>query len=314
MLVVVNPTSGGSRAATAWPDVLDALRALRPDVEVVAPPDAVSAAEAVRSAAAYGHDAVVMAGGDGSVNLGLNALLDPSTGRAMYPAVALGAIGLGSSNDVHKPFDAHGTLAGRPARVDVAGKRAVDVGRATMLLPDGSREVRHFLLNASMGLVADGNHAFNTATGVLARLKEINSDVAIAATALRTVARSRPLRVEIRSDANPGPTDAALEITNLAICKSVHFAGDMRYDTGVTADDGAFDVNLWRPAPRLQVLGLIAGLYRGRFSSSPLADCRRASWIEVRPDRPVPLETDGEITVVESARLEVLPRAIEVCA
>ncbi|WP_280357250.1 diacylglycerol/lipid kinase family protein [Nocardia otitidiscaviarum] len=309
MFLVVNPTAKGG-AATRWPHVRQALLERRPDIDTATPDSAAEAEKAVRAAVDAGHDAVIAAGGDGTVGLVLNALMDPTVDRPRDPRIALGAIGLGSSNDFHKPAAADRLLAGVPARIDLGRARSVDVGKATMLLPDGTRRIRYFLLNASMGLVAAGNHHFNTAGGLTAWLKPRNTDAAIAYTALRTIATFDPLRVDIRGE---GWRQHA-PVTNVSVLKSVHFAGGMRYDTGVTADDGRFDVNIWSAASRPAVLRLIAGLYRGRFRASALARCERSARVDLRPEYPSPLELDGEITVVEGASLEVLPRALLVCA
>ncbi|TQM33230.1 diacylglycerol/lipid kinase family protein [Nocardia bhagyanarayanae] len=316
MLVILNPQSNAGTALRRWQPVEGALRERHPGMTVELPADADQAVKLVRTHIETGDgtrpEAIVAAGGDGMVNLVLNAIMDPATDRPRRGAeeLALGAIGLGSSNDFHKPVPASATIDGVPVRVDAARAEAVDVGKATMLLPDGTRAVRYFLLNASMGLVAAGNDSFNNATGALAWLKSRNVEAAIVATALRNIATHRPMRLEVRG------TDwtYTAPITNIGVLKSVHFAGGMYYDTPVTRTDGRFDVNIWAAAGRLRVLGLIAGLYRGAFTGSPLAICHRDTAVELRPERPVPLELDGEITVVESARLEVLPRALKVCA
>ena len=174
-----------------------------------------------RCRASAGHDAIIAAGGDGTVNLALNAIMDPATDRPRSPQVALGAIGLGSSNDFHKSGAPQGCLAGAPARVDVAGAAAVDVGKATVQLPGKGQLVRYFLLNASMGLVADGNHAFNTSGGLIAWLKLRNVDLAIAACAVHAVAALRLPHVAVTSDGwgYDGP------IANIGVLKSVYFAG-----------------------------------------------------------------------------------------
>ncbi|WUA11918.1 phosphopantetheine-binding protein [Nocardia sp. NBC_01377] len=139
---------------------------------------------------------------------------------------------------------------------------------------------------------------------------QLNSVDDIVATALANIATHTPLRVEIRGT----DWEHRTPITNIGVIKSVHFAGGMYYDTPVTRADGHFDVNIWDAVGRARILALIAGLYRGKFSTSSAAICHRDTAVELRPDRPAPLELDGEITVVESARLEVLPRVLKVCA
>lgn len=315
MLIVLNPQSNAGTALDRWQPVERALRERNTDLEVEMPGDAEQAAKLVRARieAADGitPDVIVAAGGDGMVNLVLNALMDPATDRPRRGAEALvlGAIGLGSSNDFHKPMRRAAVIADVPVRIDTERAELVDVGKATMLLPDGTRAVRYFLLNASMGLVAAGNHSFNHARGVIGWLKSRNVEAAIVATALSNIATHRPLPVQVRGS----DWEHAAPITNVGVLKSVHFAGGMYYDTPVTRADGRFDVNIWQAAGRARILGLIAGLYRGKFSGSALATCYRDSVVELRPAHAARFELDGEITIVESARLEVLPEVLKVC-
>ncbi|MBB4854226.1 diacylglycerol kinase family enzyme [Mycobacteroides chelonae] len=308
MFVVVNPSANGGTARNRWHEIEHALRERVRDIDVCQEDSALRGAAAIHAAVDRGARSIVAVGGDGSVGLALNALMDSATDQPRNPSIRLGAIGLGSSNDFHKPFGDR--IAGAPARIDAQNASLTDVGKATLLLPDGRRSVRYFLINASMGLVAEGNHSFTAAGGVAKWLKPRNVEMAIAYTALKSVAQLRPLHVEIRSDG----WSEDVQLTNVGVLKSPYFAGGMRYDTGVASDDGQFDVNIWAAASRPAVVRLIAGLYRGKFTSSPLATCRRGRVVDIRPERPSPLELDGEITVVESAHLEVIPKALLVCA
>ncbi|WP_036530199.1 diacylglycerol kinase family protein [Nocardia sp. CNY236] len=312
MLVVLNPQSNAGTALRRWQPVESALRERYQDLTVELPSDAEQATKVVQAAITRQKPppVLVAAGGDGMVNLVLNALMDPATDRPRTAGAVLGAVGLGSSNDFHKPVPAHARIGTVPVRLDADHAELVDVGKATMSTTDGTRVVRYFLLNASMGLVAAGNHSFNQATGLVAWLKSRSVEAAIIATTLATIAAHRPLPIVVRGS----DWEHRAPITNIGVLKSVHFAGGMYYDTAVTRADGRFDVNIWARAGRLRTVGLIAGLYAGRFRRSRLAVCHRDTTVELRPDRPTPLELDGEITMVESAQLEVLPRVLKVCA
>ena len=95
--------------------------------------------------------------------------------------------------------------------------------------------------------------------------------------------------------------------------KSPHFAGGMRYDTGVHRDDGMFDVNVWEQMSRARLVSTVIGLYRGRFQGRPHTRALRGRVVELASESPMPLELDGEIFPVVSAELSVVPRALWVC-
>lgn len=295
MLILVNAGANGGKGAKRWARVERAL-----DVEFEAVPTT-SAGHAKEILAKTRHTVVVAAGGDGTVNGVANALFE--LGRT---DIALGAIGLGSSNDFHKPFDR--TIADVPVRI--GEPHAVDVGRATLHGPDGRATVRHFLLNASLGFVAEGNAFFNTGDPTLLWLKRRNVEAAIVYTAVRNLAKFRPIDTWVSLDDGPA---VRVALANLGILKKVHFAGGMKYDTPVSAADGMFDVNVWGRMNRADLVRTMANLYRGRFSGMPRTHAWRARRVSVVPEEPVHFETDGETTRIVRAELEVLPRALRVC-
>jgi len=309
MRILVNPTANGGRARGRWAHVERGLRERGHGFEAVAPGSAEEAARSAREAVAAGCRTVVAAGGDGSVFGLVNALVDPE--RDAWPeGVAIGAIGLGSSNDFHKPFAPERTVAGVPVRLDPGAARAVDVGKATLTTAGGETRTRYFLLGASVGLVAEGNAFFNREGRLLAGLKRLHPEVAIVYSALASLLAYRPLGLDLSLDGGPGRRHA---VTNLSVLKRVNLSGGMRYDTPVAPADGRFDVNLLERMGRLAIARAVADLYRGRFLGRPRAHHWRAARARVVPERPAALELDGEVTPIAAAELQVLPRALQVC-
>jgi diacylglycerol kinase family enzyme len=309
LLILANLAASGGRGAERWRRVAGQLDRLGLRYTAVVTASIDDGRRAVDRAIAEGHPAVIAAGGDGTVNAALNALLDPATDRPRAD-LALGAIGLGSSNDFHKPFDPAARLAGVPVRLAVDAARPVDVGKAVVTAPDGALRTRYFLLNGGLGLVAEGNDLFNRDPPALHWLKRRSVRLAILAAAAANLLRHRPVELALALDGAP---PERLSVTNLGILKRVHFAGGMRYDTGVRPDDGWFDVNLWRSAGLLDTLTMIAAVHRGRFRGRPGARALRARRVELRPIAPARLELDGEIDEIASATVSVLPRALRLC-
>ena len=90
------PARGGSRRSARTRRVACSTRRSS-SAEPMAPGSATS-----RAALARGTRVFIAAGGDGTAHALLNALVD-APGRPPLDALALGAVGLGSSNDLHKP-------------------------------------------------------------------------------------------------------------------------------------------------------------------------------------------------------------------
>lgn len=309
MLIVVNGSANGGKGAKRWQRLLPELAALALDYELAETASAEEGRLAVERAIDAGQDAVIAAGGDGTVNSVLNALIDPRTDRPRAD-LALGAIGLGSSNDFHKPFAKERELAGIPVRLAAQEAALVDVGKAVFTAPDGTTQQRYFILNGGIGLVAEGNAFFNEGTRFLSWLKRRSVGLAIFYAAFANIMRNQSVELELQlDDDEPMP----LSLTNMGILKKVHFAGDMRYDTEVTADDGMFDVNLWEQMGRFAVLRMVAALYRGRFKGRKGTRTLRAGRVALSPHGAIHLELDGEVDAVTSAEISVLPRVLRVC-
>jgi diacylglycerol kinase family enzyme len=257
--------------------------------------------EAVDAALLSGVRSFVAAGGDGTVHALVERLVE---GRGPLPldALTLFAVGLGSSNDFHKPF--RSVHSGIPLRVDRERAAPRDVG--LVRFTDGAGRARRSVLvvSASAGVVAEGNALFERGrpgrrlTGLL-----------IAGSALRAVARSRSFRARLRHD----DVDEEIALSSLSVLKTAWLSGSLRYDLPVAADDGAFTVGLCEGMGRARLLTTLAGLACGRFRGKGTRAFRTTS-LGLSSEEPFLLEIDGEVTTARDVRFEILPERIRACA
>jgi diacylglycerol kinase (ATP) len=304
MLIIVNERANAGNGARRWRKVEAALRNSGAAFDVASTDSEAAAERVVAAAATRGHDVVVAAGGDGTVNGVLNAILTNGTD------VALGAIGLGSSNDFHKPFAPDKCVGGVPVRLDPTQAVRADVGKATLTEPSGATRIRYFVLNASVGVVAQGNAFFNTPDKTVRALKKTSVELAIAYAAVVSISKFKPIELHVSLDDRPF---RPMQLTAMGILKRVHFAGGMRYDTPVAVDDGMFAVNVWEPMGRWSIAGLILALYRGQFTGRKHTQAHRAHRIRITAETPVDFELDGEVSRISQADVELVPRAVRLC-
>ncbi|NLF05724.1 MAG: diacylglycerol kinase family lipid kinase [Actinomycetales bacterium] len=95
--VVVNPTSGLGRGRSVGEQTVAALRERGHEVVDLSRDSADEARAAARRAVAQGLDALVVVGGDGIVNLGVNVVAETD--------VPLGIVAAGTGNDVARSLD-----------------------------------------------------------------------------------------------------------------------------------------------------------------------------------------------------------------
>jgi diacylglycerol kinase family enzyme len=262
----------------------------------------------IEEAASRGHGHVLAAGGDGTVSTIVNMIM--SLPEPLRQRVVLGAVGLGSSNDFHKPFEVARMIEGIPLRTNFKEPTWRDVGRA-ILTQDGTSSVRYFIINASAGIAAEGNARFNAPDRLLRLFKQRATPVAILYAALRAIMahENRECTLEMR-----GRSPVKLSLTNLGIVKNPHFSGSLRYDTPPHYADGNFGIHAAERMGLIERLRLLCALAHGRFRGVP----KTRSWVSpaltLTASAPFTLELDGETDEVTRAEFTVVPHAIQVCS
>lgn len=284
-LVLVNPNSrGGVEGATA---ALARLEAAGWTLERPQPGEPEDLRRAVRRAAGCA-DLVIAAGGDGTLNAIVDALVE--TG------LPLGILPLGTGNDLARTL---GIPADPEKAVDVllAGRQQrIDLGRANG---------KYFFNVASIGLSV--HIAQQLTSGVKRRLGVF----AYAITVFRVVADARPFRALIRREDGTVMRRWAIQ---LAIGNGRHYGGGMTVHEAAAIDDGTLDLYLLRPRSFWR-LALHLPKLRAGVHDDPalvLACAGRRFEVETRPPRWV--NTDGEVTTRTPAVFEVVPRALAVFA
>jgi diacylglycerol kinase family enzyme len=308
MILLLNPRAAGGTAPKKWKSIEDDFRYLFPATPLHILNGPASTRELLQQALRAGERDFVAAGGDGTVNLALNALLSVST-ESQIPEIRLGALGLGSSNDFHKPFLRGHFMGNVPGKLDFQHAMPHDIGCLTFN-DNGHTVQRHFIANASCGITAEANWLFNNPDPILAWLKRSSTPLAIAYAALRTIFRYKNFEAILES---PGLSPWPSHLTNLAILKNPHVSGSFRYDTPVEPDDGAFIINLCEDMTTRELLRLLFSLARGRFSSLPKTQTWHQSGLTVRASKPFAVEFDGEVISTCSVTFSILPQYIQVC-
>jgi diacylglycerol kinase (ATP) len=307
MLAIVNPAAAGGRGLAKWQRLEPHLAANLGAMKICLTRGPGDERRIVAEGLTAGHRDFLAAGGDGTVNATLTALLEsvPESGR---PAVTLGAAGLGSSNDFHKP---HRTvIEGVPCRVEFSAAFAHDVGVVAFTDEAGARLTRHWIVNASIGATAEANHFFNHPDRVLHLLKRTSTDAGILYAAARTLVRSHPRALELAVDEEP-PVQVATR--NLGVVKSPHFTGSLSYDSPYEPASGDFTVHHLGAVSAVRLAATFAALARGHFSGRPGTHTCKAHRLVVRDGGPFAVEIDGEVVLATEATFTLLPACLRVC-
>ncbi|HET9477321.1 MAG TPA: diacylglycerol kinase family protein, partial [Dehalococcoidia bacterium] len=301
----LNNGAGGGRALRKWKTIAPAVLEFIPNHDLAVLDDSTQARKWIEDALARGETRFVAAGGDGSVNLLVDTVVK-SAPAGVLPHVCIGAIGLGSSNDFHKPIHKDRLVRGVPFRLDFSSRIAHDV-----CVFDGGDGLRHhWIINASIGLTARANRFFNGPDRVLRFLKNWSAGAAIAYAAVNTLAAKRDQRMMMQVDCAP-PIDVS--VTNIGIVKNPNFSGSLTYRSPYEPDSGAFHVHLCEGMSRRRVLLTLWQSSRHGFMGLPSTRTWRARSLAVKAAKEFPVEFDGETLYTGSASFSVLKGAIQIC-
>ena len=287
--LILNRDAGGGAASGQRDAALEALRAAGVEAEAVrVRPDEFTrtAREAARS-----HDAVVAAGGDGTVSSVAAGLVGGDT--------PLGVLPLGTLNHFAKDLGVPLDLEEAAAVIAAGNVRRVDVGEVNG---------RTFVNNSSIG-------AYPLAVTLRERLQEQHGYgkwLAMARASLTVFKRLPLLTVELRADGEP-----------VELCTPIVFVGNDEYDVTTLPpgrrqrlDDGCLCVCTVRAEARRHLLLLAGRALLGRLHTANDLEARLVGELEVRVDRrSLPVAVDGEVLRLDTPlRYRTRPGALPVLA
>ncbi len=307
MTVFLNPHCSYGTGRSRWEKVESILRQRigKFSTQEIRSPEEID--QQVNRVLRNGESVLIAAGGDGTVNLLLNAIMNSDLENSK---ITLGAVGLGSSNDFHKPFRSEAFIEGIPVKVQVQDTYFCDVIRIQYQDIHGQRITRFCLNNASIGITAQANAYFNSRAKFIKAVRKLSVEAAIVASALRTIFNYRGISCIIALD---GGKTQRFSVTNLGIIKNPHFAGSLCYDNPVKSDDGNLGVNLCDDMSLIETIKVLFALSKRRFQNRPKTKTWLASQVSVESDQQFDLEMDGEVIKTMKADFTVIPQAVRCC-
>ena len=282
--LLVNPVSGKGRGKRAGAHAAARLREHGLTVDVLVGDDVAEAAELARGAVLVGYDAVVAVGGDGMLNVVLQAVA--GTG------VPLGLVPAGSGNDFARQLglDPHDAVAA--ADVVAAGHlRTIDAARA------GDHWYAGVL---SSGFDSNVNQRANAMTWPRGPARY---NVAILAE-LR-VFTAVPFTVEV--DGEAVDSEAML----VAVGNGTSYGGGMKVCPGAVIDDGLLSVTVLGKVSKVEFLRVFPRVYAGTHVKHPAVSVRtgHSVWLAAPG---VVAYADGEYVAPLPVQISAVPGALTV--
>lgn len=291
--VILNPYANRWGAQRKIPLVKSALAGggVRADVTVTQTPN--EAIERARKATLDGYDAVVAAGGDGTVSAVVNGLIQAAGDR---PTIPFGVLPIGTGNDFSDMTGTPRALAEAVAVIAAGQTRQVDAARVNDRFFDNNCAV------AMEPMVTIEN----------VKIKRLSGNARYLAALLRALVKLKAWNMRIRWDDGEleGPT------LLLSMCNSPRTGGVFLMAPQAKMDDGLLDF-VYAPAmPKVQVLAVLPKLFSGRHLQHPLVKHGRTRRLVVESNPATPIHADGEVISEASTRVayEILPQKITLLA
>lgn len=312
--LVTNPTSNKGRGAVTARRVRDLLneRADRFGLQLVdLTGDSREGSLARIAAATRGArpavDAVVMAGGDGMVSLGVNAV----GGRG----VPMGIVACGSGNDFARglglPVDHVDTaVEGIVAAIVTGTTIDLDLGHVRSAEDGGARLDAHYAGMLSCGLDAAINDGANRSRLPSGMLRYMASGV-------NEILHLKDYGYRIRWTAPDGTRSGDFELSTplVTVANARYIGSGIELSPDSKVDDGTLEFvwTRWRPSAA-EGLDLMRRAYHGRHKTAPVMGYRQVASIEIAASGkgavPPAVMADGETLGELPVRVDVAPGAL----
>ncbi|WP_336633261.1 MULTISPECIES: diacylglycerol kinase [unclassified Microbacterium] len=292
--LVLNPAArAGARTGVAM-RTAERLRAGGVRVTMVSGGSAAETTALLRTALGLGTDAVVVAGGDGTVSLAIQELA--GTG------VPLGIVPVGTGNDLAQALGLRDLDADGAAAAVLAGRtRTIDLARAVR--PDGSSVLYATVLAGGFdSRVNDRANRMQWPRGP----RRYTVAILIEFLTLRGI----PFDVDLEL-ADGRAVRSSGDLIMATVGNGPSYGGGIPICPDADLEDGLLDVTLVRPIGRMRLLRLLPRVYRGTHTSLAPVETFRAR--RVRLSAPaVTAYADGEPLGSLPLEIQPAPRALRV--
>jgi lipid kinase, YegS/Rv2252/BmrU family len=283
--IILNPTAGSVKDAEA---IRERLSDLHPD-QLYISEKAGDAENFARESSEAGHELIVSAGGDGTLNEVVNGI------AAAGCNAALAILPLGTGNDFARHLGLPIDIEGAIAKIAPANTREIDLVRVT------SDQVRYFVN------VSSGGFSGMVDEKLTPEMKRTWGPLAYLRSAAAAFAELRGYTTRVSlDDASP----VELDLYNVVIANGRYVAGGIPIAPEADLTDGLLDVILIPERGKADLALLAAQILMGKHLSADAILFHRAKRVAISSRPGMWFNVDGELIGNEPATFELLPRAL----
>ena len=291
VLLVYNPFAGHGRAKKILPEVEAEFTKYNIEFDLKLTDYPEHATEIIKNAKFKTYDAIIAAGGDGTLFEIINGYYINST-RKKPP---LGILPIGTGNAVARDLDLHVSKWKEAIEIIAQMKpRKVDVGKYT------SHGQSYYFLNIlGLGFVAD--------VGKTAKKLKVLGNISYTLGVLYQMLMLKSFKLKIEIDGKLLERDNIfVEVSNTTYTANFYMAPNAKID------DGLLDITLLNKLGRIGLLKAFPKVFTGEHIHLPEVETFTAKHIKIITDPPKVLTPDGELIGTTPVEIECLHKDIEV--
>jgi len=290
-IILVNSNAGRGRACALARELISRQKILS-DALWLEPTDAADAQPQLDQALSDDCQRLIVVGGDGTLNLAVNKVLDKGLGKKVH----LSVLPAGTGVDFARTLDPYPTLETLSVVLNRKRSRPVDVLQVNWQ----NGQHRYAINTVSAGIAS-------TVNATLAADPGRGSGAYLRAT-VRAFFSYRPQPFTLTLD---GKHWCHGDLTLLAIANGSHFGQGMRVAPQAAIDDGQAEVVAVEVMPRGLLLLRLVRIYLGNHLGAPYVHYRQASDIGIRQNPAASgLDIDGESAAGGDITIRVISDAL----
>ncbi|NND33132.1 MAG: diacylglycerol kinase family lipid kinase [Saprospiraceae bacterium] len=302
ILVILNPMAGSGKGRRLWQEVskfLDSDSCIQYRMhETRAQGDAL---RLVQTAKKENLNLIIVLGGDGTVNEVVNGLYHLPKGERMH--CELGIINCGTGGGVAQSLGLPKTTESQFNIIVNHPARHIDIGVTSCLKSDGKMIKRYFINECQLGI-----------SGVIvskigARKKRWGGAWSFGLQAAADLLTFQATGIDLIVD---GQEYSRKSMLGVVVGNGKYCAGGMQLTPAAKLNDGYLDLLTIGNMSLLDRLSTFAKVYRGSHVTSNYLSLNKIKYLEASSERPLLVETDGELIGTTPCAIKIIPQGIRV--
>lgn len=269
--VILNPYANRWGAQAKIERVREVLAAAELPFDLVVTTEPLQAIALAETAVHEGYDAVIAAGGDGTINEVINGVLRATPEG---PTLPFGILPLGSANDFYRMAGLPETLREAAQVIKAGHTRLIDAGRVNE---------RYFINNSAVAMEP-------TVTLESLKIQRVSGELRYLLALLRSLIGLTAWDMTAEWDGGHFRGPAFL----LSVCSSPR-TGGFTMAPGAVIDDGRLDMVLLPAVSKAKFVQLLLRLMQGTHTAAPEVTYTRITQLTLHSEPGTPVHADGEV-------------------